>query len=216
MEFFMQQLIARSIVISLLAWPLWSYANVDPSKLVKVTPETNPDCVEYFNYKDAMYCSTTPLASAAVDPHLNEYEKQNIVFDERPWQAAWGKKTPIITTIEYVPLGDDVEKWHELITSEFIPGLQDKATPKEFALASIQGIKEAGFNPIVTFIKDTPTQVVLEFRIESPTNAIQDELQVINKGKDGLYVLHYVIKQADMGKKNRDKWLAILEKATVK
>ncbi len=202
-------------VLSLML-PLTIHAAVNPDKLIKVTPENNPQCVEFFNYKGAMYCSTEAQMREPVDPKIKGYEKQKIFFDDRAWQADWGRKTPVITTVEYVPLGDSVENWHELITSEFIPGIQKKATPKEFAQASMAGLVKAGFTPIITYIKETPDLVVLEFQIKSPANAIQDELQTIRKGPDGLYVLHYVIKEADMGQKNRAKWLELLGKSSIK
>jgi hypothetical protein len=206
----------RNLVCLLLLLPCAAHANIDPAKLVKVTPGNNPDCVEFFSYKGGMYCSTQPLVKDPVDPAIKEYEKQNIVFDERPWQAAWGKQSKEITSVEYVPMGDNVEKWTELVTSEFIPDAQDKVIPKEFSELSMQGIEKAGFKPVVTYINVSPKQVILEFRILAPSNAAQDELQIITSGSDGLYVLHYVIKKADMGQANRDKWIAILKRSSHK
>lgn len=192
------------------------YAAIKPEDLVKVTPKNNPVCVEYFNYRNAMYCSTTPKETKPVDPNIKALEKQNIAFDDRPWQAAWGQETPSITSVEYVPRGDNIDQWHELITSEYIPDPQNRVSPKQFSEASLQGIKEAGFSPIIKIIKDTPDQIVLEFRIESPSNQAQDELQIISKGKDALYAVHYTIKVADMEQKNRDKWLRNLLNSRIK
>src|SRR5688500_18976173 len=95
---------------------------IDPSELIKVTDQTNPACVEYYNLQGDMYCSTRALSSP-VKVNLAD-EKQKIIFDNRPWQAVWSQKTPAITTIEYVPAGDDINNWKELITSQFIPGIQ--------------------------------------------------------------------------------------------
>ncbi|MBV9576499.1 MAG: hypothetical protein JO149_07735, partial [Gammaproteobacteria bacterium] len=105
---------------------------IDPNNLIKVVPTTATKCVEYYYYKQELYCSTTAQQAKAVDPNLNKEERQKIVFDERPWSLAWGKVTPAIITIEYVPAGEKIEQWHELITTQFIPNIQDKITLKYY------------------------------------------------------------------------------------
>lgn len=182
-------------------------AAINPSDLVKVNDSNNAQCVEYFQYKNAMYCSTKALSSQTVDPAIRDYEKQTLIFDDRAWQPAWGKKSKSMIMVEYVPMGGDINHWHELVTTQFFPGIQNETTPKNFANIILKGITDSGFKPTVTFIKDTPDQVVFEFRIEHPANQIQDELQIITKGKDGFYVVHYVIKEMDMGKARRELWL---------
>lgn len=197
----------------------FSYAaanTIDPSKLIKVTPENNPKCVEFFTYKSEMYCSNTPLLREKIDPHIKDFETQNIAFDDRPWAFAWGKKADYMTSVEYVPNGDDINNWHELVTSEFIPDAQDRVTPRQFSDFTVEQLKKSGFTPIITYHKDTPNQVILEYRIKSPGNLALDELQIITKGKRGMYIVHYVIKEADMQKANRDKWIDLLQKSTIK
>lgn len=189
---------------------------IDPSTLVKVTPGNDPRCVEYYIYKDEIYCSTTAQSSQPVDPNIKQYEKLNIVFDDRPWKMAWGNKDETGMTVEYVPNGEDVEHWNELVTSQFFPGLQDKATLKEFAENFIQDLKDAGYDPLISFLQESEDQVIFEFRIEHPENQIQDELEMITKDNKGIYLLHYVIKKADMGQENRDKWFQNLKDSTIK
>lgn len=201
---------------ALICFSLPAAAEVDPAKLVKVTAGNNAKCVEYYTFKGEMYCSTTAQHSTPIDSHIKDSETQIIQFDDRPWQATWGKKTPNITTIEYVPAGDDINAWHELITSQYLPGLQAKATPEQYADFEIQNLKDAGFYPIVTFLEKTPDRELFEFRIEYPENQKQDELQLITKGQKGLYILHYVIKDADMGQTNRDKWVTNLKNSNQK
>jgi hypothetical protein len=189
---------------------------INPSDLIKVTHENEQSCVEYYNYQGEMYCSTKALAPQAVDPAIKSYETQHIVFDHRPWEAAWGKKTDDIQIVEYVPMGENINHWHELVTSQFFQGIQDKVTPKEFADGFINRLKNLGFNPTITFISETPTTVIFEFQIGSPQSQIQDELQKITKGKDGIYVLHYVIKKQDMGPEARKLWVRNLSGSTIK
>jgi hypothetical protein len=193
-----------------------TFAAIDPSSLVKVTDKMSQQCVEYYSYQNEMYCSTTRLQPTTVDPIIKTYETQKIVFDSRPWQAAWGKKTDTSATVEYVPMGDHIDSWHELITSQFFAGIQDKTTLKAFAMLVIKGIEDAGFKPVVRFIKETPEQVMFEFKIDSPASQIQDELQVVTKGKDGIYALHYAIKEKNMSDEHRKTWIANLSASTLK
>jgi len=194
----------------------FAIADENQAELMKVTPRSNPNCVEYFNYRGEMYCSTKATIKSEVDLSTLKNEKQTIVFDDRYWQAAWTKETPHITTIEYIPKGENIDNWHELITSQYIPGLQDKISPKHYAVMMIDNLKESGLVPQVKFFEDSPKQVIFEFRILTPDNLVQDELQKITVGSDGFYVLHYVIKQSDMGNTNRKKWLNNLGKSGIK
>ncbi len=203
----------RVFLFSVLTIPLLSYATINPANLIKVTPETDPSCVEYYTYKNAMYCSTKALQSEKVDPNIKNYEHQTIAFDDRPWFAAWGQHTPAIDTVEYVPAGDNINKWTELVTSQFMPDPENKYTPKQFVDLFMQSLKETGLSPEIHYWKETPNQILFEFQIHSPANQAQDELQIVTRGPKGLYILHYAVKKADMGKANRDKWIALLEKS---
>lgn len=113
-------------------------------------------------------------------------------------------------------MGESIENWNELITSQFFPGLEQKVTPKEFADSFVERLKSAGYKPIVHFFKATPTQVIFEYRIEQPKNQAQDEIVMLTYDNKGLYMLHYVVKKADMGQDNRKKWVNNLEKSSIK
>lgn len=195
-----------------LALPLQA-AEIDKSDLIKVEKGKNTDCVEYYNYNGELYCSTKASRLQNPPGDLESMEMQTIVFDDREWKAAWGQKTDTITTIEYIPQGDNIEKWQELVTSQFIPGIQDKMTPKEFSQNVMKYLKESGLDPVIHVINESPDRVLFEFQVMEPENLKQDELQLITKGKDGMYVLHYVIKEAPMDKERREKWINLLNQS---
>ncbi|HHF7343927.1 TPA: hypothetical protein ACPSKB_000326 [Legionella feeleii] len=212
----MPTLIRLIILLYVMFFLLTAQAEIDPSKLIKVTNDNNPNCVEYYNYKGEIYCSITAQDVAPMNPQIKNYETQKITFDNRPWKVVFGKKTEEITVVEYVPADDNIEHWQELVTSQFIPGLQTRITMKQYIDSIINNLKESGFKPIVTIIEETPDQALFEFRIDSPSNMQQDELQFVTKGNDGFYILHYVIRKADMGKPNRNKWIGLLKKTKPK
>jgi hypothetical protein len=204
------------ILIFVLSAPLIAHAAIDTSNLIKADSQMKQPCVEYYRYQGAMYCSTKPLSKNPVDPNLKNYETQTIVFDDRPWQPVWGQKKDSIVTVEYIPMGDDINNWNELVTSQFFPGLQNKLSPEQFAALSIKGMKESGFDPVIKVIQNSKDTYIFEFQIKSPPAQQQDEIQKISVGLDGLYVLHYVIKKTDMDNKNRDVWISNLSKSGMK
>ncbi|MCE0723297.1 MULTISPECIES: hypothetical protein [Legionella] len=184
-----------------------SAASFSLDNLVKVTPKNDTQCIQYYLYKGVLYCDTTKTDTQTVDPEIKNYEQLNIVFDDRPWQMAWGNKNSIGTTIEYIPAGDNINDWNELVTSQFFPGLQKKMTLKQFANTMVENVKSLGYQPIVNYHEDTEDRVILEMRIEKPQNQVQDELEMFLKDDQGIYLLHYVTKKADMGNEHREQWL---------
>ncbi|WP_131781387.1 hypothetical protein [Legionella gresilensis] len=195
-----------------------SHGSINPSDLIKVNNENNPQCVEYYNYKGDTYCSTKRLQTndASITDAIRNSEQQNIVFDSRVWQAAWGKQDNTITTIEYLPAGDNIDNWKELITTQFIPNGQKPITPKDYLELILNNFKQTGLNPKITIWEQTPKQIIFEFKVTSPANLEQNELQKITETPKGLYLLHYVIKQPDMGQDNRQHWLNNLKASTIK
>jgi hypothetical protein len=211
----LRKLLFASLFTSLILFNQTANSEVDPNSLVKVNSDSKDKCVTYYNYNGEMYCSTTQQASTPVDPAVKDYEKLKIVFDARPWRAGWGEKNDTIQTVEYVTGDDTVENWKELITSQYLPGMQEKATPMDWANNAIAQLQNMGFNPIVKFIKKDPDQVIFEWRLEEPESQQQDEIQMITKDDTGLYVLHYVIKKPDMGDEARNKWIKNLENSEI-
>jgi hypothetical protein len=162
-----------------------------------------------------MYCSLTAIDHHPVDPKVLSYEKQTIQFDNRPWKAAWSEKTNYITTIEYLPAGEDINLWNELITTQFMPGLE-KVSVKEFGNRFFNGLKKSGVIYTVDILANKPDLLMFEFRVEQPSNLQQDEIQKIVKTKEGLYAIHYAIKKLDMGKENRQKWIEHIKNSSLK
>lgn len=203
-----------SLIISLF-FIFKTHATIDTNSLIEVTDKNNPQCVEFYTYQNKLFCSTKPFNSSAINPNIKHYETQTIVFDNRPWQAVWGEKTATITTVEYVPAGDDINQWKELVTSQFIPGIQNKITLRQYVEATVLQLKQSGISPIINIIEESPQHIIFEFIIPTPNHLKQDELQIVRKANDGFYIVHYVIKSSDMGKENRQKWIRNLQKSHI-
>lgn len=201
------------LFLAILPFSLQAEEEAVPEGLIKVDKNSNTKCAEYYNYKGELYCSTTANRLKQTPNDYSGYEQQTIVFDDRPWQAGWGQKTDAITTIEYIPKGDKIGDWKELVTSQYIPNLQKNVTPKKFSEEVIQYLKDSGLDPTINIISETPNRVLFEFQVLEPENLKQHELQLITKGSNGMYVLHYVIKEAPMDPQLRTKWIDLLNKS---
>jgi len=141
-------------------------------------------------------------------------EPQKIHFDERTWSVVWGEQKTNISSIEYLPLGQNVNHWHEMIASQFIPGLKNTSA-RDFASNFLNSLKRTGVIASSKILKIKGNTVFLEFQVQQPQNLQQDELQKIVKTAEGIYLLHYAIKKSDMGPDNRAKWLANLSHSTI-
>lgn len=201
------------LFFTILPFSLQAEEEIDTSNLIKVDKNSNVKCAEYYNYKGELYCSTTANRLKQTPSDFAGYEQQTIAFDDRPWHAGWGQKTDAITTIEYIPDGDKIDNWKELITSQYIPNLDKTVTPKKFSQEVMQYLKDSGLDPTINVISETPNRVLFEFQVLEPENLKQHELQLVTKGSNGMYVLHYVIKEAPMDPERRAKWIDLLNKS---
>ncbi|WP_419418870.1 hypothetical protein ACNVED_09965 [Legionella sp. D16C41] len=192
-------------------------STIAPNNLIKVNNTNNPQCVTYYHYQGEVYCSTVklPTSDSYISETVKNSEQQHIIFDHRLWQAAWGKQDNI-TTIEYIPSDENINNWHELITTQYIPKSIKEITPKEYLDITLNSFKREELNPKIIIHEQTPQEIIFEFQLSSPANLVQDELQKITQTPKGLYILHYVIKKSDMGENNRQMWLNNLKASTIK
>jgi hypothetical protein len=186
-----------------------------PKGLVKFSKDNGAKCVEFVSYKGESYCSLTPLDSSVMDPSLIQDEKQLIKFDNRPWTAAWGKKTPTVFTLEYIPIGQNINQWNELITSQYMSNLKGK-TAAELGDQFFKNLDESNVEYVYNIFENSQDLFILEFKVVKPTELTQDEILKITTGKDGAYFLHYAIKKPNMSEDEREKWLNLIRSSSIK
>lgn len=181
--------------------------------LNKVDSQPNLKCVEFYMYKNELYCTTMPAKYDPVDARLVMAERQHIEFDNRIWRAAFANKTASDLTIEYIPDGDSINNWKELITSQLFFGMQN-TPPAAFAESFMSNLNQKGYQGVVTVYESTPKRHLLEFQIKQPASEVQDVIINVTTGKDGMYVLQYAVKKPDMGQEARKLWLENLKNST--
>ena len=191
-------------------------AQAVPPGLVEVTAKNKPNCVEYYSVNGKSYCSTKALSHSNGGVTQFNYDRVKVAFDQRSWVPAWGKNGPDMVTVEYVVKGDDINSWDELITSQYMPGAQNRTTPSEFANRVMQGLKQQVPGVKTTVLESSPKEVIFEFKIDQPKAMAQHEVQRAFWKDDGIYVVHYVIKKPDMGTAAKTAWVSRLKQATPK
>ncbi len=172
-------------------------------------------CIEFYNNNGNLYCSFNAGTITPIDHAILNYEKFNIAFDDRFWAVASGQNQDFYLSTEYIPKDDIPDMWSEMITSQYIPGPQATISPRQYFNRVMEQIIHAGFQPIITITKETPDELIAEFRVKTPT-VNQDELQRIIKTENGFYALHYAKRSPDIGPAERKKWLNNLQKSTLK
>jgi len=189
------------------------FANAD------IIPQENwgnrgKECVEYFVQNGKNYCSTTPLSANDGGISTRNYDVMDVKFDGRPWVPAWGKQADNLTVVEYLVNGDDINHWQELVTSQFMPGLNLKTTPMDLSMFIQSNLEKTGHQFAFNYFLQTPNDVIFEYKIAEPSP--ENEIQRILSTPKGFHVLHYAVKKADMGDAERNKWITLLKQAQPK
>ncbi|MBX9880272.1 MAG: hypothetical protein K2Y22_17570 [Candidatus Obscuribacterales bacterium] len=155
-----------------------------------------------------------PQASIAEEWH--EAIKLNFAIDEKDWELGWSNKSSEVYILEFVPKGQNVENWKELITFEFYPGLQEKINCEEFAAGFIKQIRKKEPNVKVMYYLNKPNDVIVEWVLNgSKEDPDQDEMDRIILGEQGIHMVHYVKKTQFLSEAERTKWLDFLKSATL-
>lgn len=163
-----------------------------------------------------LLCLALLLPQAALADEWHESIKLNFAIDEKDWELGWSNKSSEVYILEFVPKGDNVEHWKELITFEFYPGLQKKINCEEFALGFVKQFRQNEPNLKVMYYLNKPNDVIFEWVLnDSAKNPDQDEMDRIILGEEGIHMIHYVKKTKSLSEAERTKWLNFLKSATL-
>lgn len=190
-------------------------AEQDISKLLKVDSNNKSKCVEYYLFKNELFCSEKAISEQGNKIDLEKYEKLKIVFDDRIWKPITSQSKDNISTVEYIPEDSDANSFNELLTSQYIPNLPSHISPKDFADLEIKFLKKDSPKLTYKFIEEKPHEVIFEFVILEPQSEQQHEIQYIRKKGKDLYVLHYVKGGKNMGETTKEKWINRMKQSTI-
>lgn len=72
-----------------------------------------------------------------------------------------------MVTIEYLPAGERLDHWQELVTTQYFPELQKQATLKQFSNVIMENLKKIA-NPEITILEETLIRLFLNSELKSP------------------------------------------------
>lgn len=144
-------------------------------------------------------------------------EKAQFSFDERAWQIAREVKQDSKYSTDYLPQGNTLPDWKEIVTIQTFVGIQDKGTPEEFALAMKKHFTDWGGDKLTwSLISASDSECIYQWQIIGKENfADQYEIVRIIKGNEGFHLVHYAKRTTVIDEKEREQWLQRLMAAKV-
>jgi hypothetical protein len=135
---------------------------------------------------------------------------------EKKWQFAFADSTKDGSfVIEFVPKGEDVDNWSELIQIQYFPLTKDmdgKINAEIFSNHFLGAIKTHFPDSETKMLKSEKDRVLLEWKIRVKTDKEdpQDEIALIMSTKTGLYRVAFTKKTANLDESIKEGWIAIL------
>lgn len=174
----------------------------------------------------AVFFTAWLLISNVAIAQTDTSERLKFSLDGRDWKKGWSKKTDTMYMIEYVVDDQTVHDWHELVTYQFFPDAQLKVNAEQLKKIFLDDMRERIPSLEVNDISSDPNDEIFEWTMrEVPNHTAQDaeeernawvpqhEIDRILVGKNGIYFLHYAIKDPDISDKKREQWIDILKQA---
>ena len=137
-------------------------------------------------------------------------------FDGREWGLGYSDENEFEGIQEYVLLGETVNHWTELVTIQAFFGLQEKTTPAKYMDGMMEQLKKICPNIMVRTVRQGENDVMLEWEVKDcPGQENQYEIDRIISGKKAIWYLHYATKKLPILPERRDKWMILLNAATL-
>lgn len=152
-------------------------------------------------------------------PAARAQETVQAAFDDREWKLGFEnynqEKKAMIK--EFVPEGQTVDTWDELVTLQFFEGLQNKITVAQFLQKMQAGIQNAcpGVNWRILSSKDN--EAVYQWSIRGcKGQPDQTEIARVFAGHEGMHVWHYAVKDPDLAPQKKKEWIDRLNQFRLK
>lgn len=134
------------------------------------------------------------------------------------WVVANVSETKTQRIIEFVPPGQKIEDWTELLTLQTIKMPRKPPAIDAIAAASYENLVtqcpgQVTWNVIAREILTTPSResMLFEWSVKDcPPEADQHEVARILYGKFNIFRIAYVAKTSSLASEKRDKWIAEL------
>lgn len=144
-------------------------------------------------------------------------EKDSISFnfDKSRWRNGYAQRNSSSAILEFVTGNETVENWSELVTIQYLKGIQEKISPEGFANMSKKH-EESKMGQYVKFtiLEISDNDALFEWQVEGyPGISDEHTITRVIKGKDHMILLHYA-GRPHINEENRNIWIAQLKNAT--
>ena len=131
-------------------------------------------------------------------------------FDDRQWKLGYENYNPDKKAVikEFVPEGETIEAWNELITLQFFEDLQNKITVAQFLQKVQDGIQKACPEVKWSTVSEQEKEAVYRWSIQGcPGQPDQTEITRVFAGQEGMHIWHYSAKDSKLDLKKQKEWI---------
>jgi hypothetical protein len=141
-------------------------------------------------------------------------------FDGRKWaighQAYQSTPDGTLQIVEYVVEGQTVQRWHELVTWQYFPRWQERATLGEIMESLRSRRTEQSPTVVWNVISRGDRDLTYEWSIRGdPRHGDQHEIARLILGASGVHLVHYAIAEAALPAGTRERWIRLLGAVSV-
>jgi hypothetical protein len=162
------------------------------------------------------FCETKAKEATAVAISAASGEQVSVVFDERTWRLGSMDLPGVQQPKEYVLPGETVDNWTELVTTQSMPGYQERTTADGTALEFKQKILKRCPNATFTVLQEGKTDFTLEWQTTGCKGwDNQYEVSRFITGKTAMYRVVYTNRKLPIPDDTRRKWIDLIGKASL-
>ena len=138
---------------------------------------------------------------------------ESLTIRGKAWRLDYSGQDPFHIINEYVPAGETVNNWSQLITKELLPA--PAVTPREYVsryIAMLDSKVPSGVHIHHRILKFDRQSVLFEWWINGPSNYAQHEYYklVIKSGQS--QIARYTTKRLSTVNRNRAFWIRYIER----
>lgn len=150
------------------------------------------------------------LLDSATAP-LAPYERHDLALDRQSWQVGYTNTDADGTVVEYVPRGQTIDNWTELVATRFFSGLQKSTTVsmlfKRYTKTAFENCKRSHLQTLI----EGPKNIIYEWNNQSCTDTSearpQYEIARIFESEYGLHRVSYACKDKNVFESIKEEWM---------
>jgi hypothetical protein len=138
-------------------------------------------------------------------------ERPELHFDQRTWIVGYQGRGPGQVLVEFVPEGQKIDAWTELVSAQFLIGKQKEMTVPQYVESAKKVVMDKCPAARWREIRTGEEDALYEWSVDA-CKGVDDQSQLtrVMRGTEGLHVLYYAIKRSPLPVEKRDEWSRLL------